>query len=174
MSQVDRERERAYQQEMALHQGNLGGIQERTDDERASLIEATVETELEEPSRKLLQNLAAKDIPLANFSEEDVHEMKWFQEIVAEKWRAAHPHPESVLQGTLREWAFDDPTESLEALDTSEHIQGETFKWGTYSRATRAEEGFQQETNSKQVRETVARSPDRKESSGGLLGRWRS
>lgn len=174
MSQGDIERERQRQEDMQIHQNNLGTMVDQNQHERANLIETTVETELEEPSRQLLHNLASKDIPLANFKEEDIHEQKWFQEIVLEKFKAAHPHSKSVLQGVLREWAFDDPTESFEALDPTEHIEGDTFNWGTYSRATRAEKGFQQETNSKQVRETVARSPDREKSSGGLLGRWRS
>lgn len=177
MSKADRrrrEQERKREQEHALHQSNLTQAQAPSGAERANLIETTVESELDEPSRQLLHNLASKDIPLANFDEDDIHEMKWFQEILLEKFKAAHPHSDSVLQGTVREWAFDDPSESYEALSPEEEIEADTFQWGTYSRATRAEDGFQQETNSKQISESVTRSPDRDTSGGGLLGRWRS
>jgi hypothetical protein len=160
---------------MAVHQTNMGRMQSQpqSDSERANLLESKVKSELEEPSRGLLHNLSARDLPLANFSGEDVHEQKWLQEILLEYHQAMHPHSESVLQGTLREWAFDDPAESYEALDGAERIESETYSWGAYSRATRAEGGFEQENNSKQMTESIARSPDREKSSGGILGRLR-
>lgn len=174
MSQQERREAERRQQEMALHQNNLTQVQGRTEQEQASLVETTVESELAEPAGGEMENLRAKDLPLAKFEQEDKIEQKWLQEIVWEMKRASYPHPKSVLQGTLREWAFDDPTESAEALDPEEYIKGETYQWGTYSRATRAEDGFQQEINSKQISESVTRSPDRESSSGGLLGRFKS
>lgn len=162
------------QQELAMHQEGMRAMQEMSRKERARLLEATVESELEATSDGL-DNLKAKDFPLANYDDEaDVHEFKWLQEIILEFQRAKHPHPDSVLQGPIREWAFDDPTASLEALDMDEFIQDETYFMGTFSRATRGEDGFQQETNAKQVRESYAVNEGNDGGGGGLLGRFRS
>lgn len=139
----------------AIHQKNIQGLQGEQPGDRARLLEVTVDSELEAPT-DALRNLRAKDFPLANYDElADSFEVKGIQEILAVLDEARHPHPESVLQGAVREWAFDDQTESLEARTPKEAIKNESFLLGTYSRATRGEDGFQQETSAKQTRESI-------------------
>lgn len=154
-------------QRAAIHQQNIRGMQHDEPDDRARLLEVTVDSELEAPSSSLM-NLRAKDFPLANYDElADSFEFKGLQEIVALLDEARHPHPDSVLQGAVREWAFDQPGEALEARGPEETIVGETFLLGTYSRATRGEDGFQQETSAKQTKESIT--VDEGENGGGRL-----
>lgn len=151
----------------AIHQRQIQGMQGQQPGDRARLLEVTVDSELEGAS-DALANLNAKDFPLANYDElADAFEFKGIQEILSVLDEARHPHPDSVLQGAVREWAFDDQNESLEARSPEETIMNESYLLGTYSRATRGEEGFQQETSAKQTRESIT--VDEDTSSGGGL-----
>lgn len=153
----------------AIHQRQIQGMQGQQPQDRARLLELAVDTDLDAPSNAL-RNLRAKDFPLANYDElADSFEVKGVQEILALLDEARHPHPDSVLQGAVREWAFDDEAESLEARRPEEAIVKESFLLGTYSRFTRGEEGFQQETSAKQTRESITVDEDASES-----GRLRS
>lgn len=141
-------------QRAAMHQQNMRQMTDQQDD-RARLLEVTVDSELEAPN-DALRNLRAKDFPLSNYDEvADTFEMKGIQEILSLLDEVRHPHPESVLQGAVREWAFDRPGEALEARDPEEIIVNESYLLGTYSRATRGEGGFQQETSAKQTKESI-------------------
>jgi len=136
--------------------------------DRARLLELAVDSDLDAPT-EALENLTAKDFPLSNYDElADSWEVKGVQEILSVLDEARHPHPESVLQGAVREYAFDDENESLQARSPEEAIVNESFLLGTYSRFTRGEEGFQQETSAKQTREAITVDQD-KDSTGGRL-----
>jgi len=149
-----REEAMEEQRKQRVHERNIAGMPEQ-DGDRARLLEVTVDSDLDAPN-EALANLRAKDFPLANYDElADSWEFKGMQEILALLAEVRHPHPESVLQGAVREWAFDEPGEALEARDPEDFIENEAFLLGTYSRATRGEEGFQQETSAKQTRESI-------------------
>lgn len=154
----------------AIHQRQIQGMQGQQPQDRARLLELAVDTDLESPS-SALDNLAAKDFPLANYDElADSFEVKGIQEILSLLDEARHPHPDSVLQGPVREFAFDDENESLRARTPEEGIKNESFLLGTYSRFTRGEDGFQQETSAKQTRESIT-VDEGDESSGRLRSR---
>lgn len=153
MSEAQEQQERLTR--AALHQQNLKTMVQDDHDDRARLLEVTVDSELEAPN-DALRNLRAKDFPLANYDElADAFEVKGIQEILALLDEVRHPHPESVLQGAVREWAFNKPGEALEARDPEEFIVNESYLLGTYSRATRGQGGFQQETSAKQTKESI-------------------
>ncbi len=136
--------------------------------DRARLLELAVDSDLEAPT-EALENLKAKDFPLSNYDElADSWEVKGVQEILSVLDEARHPHPESILQGAVREYAFDDENESLEARSPEEAIENESFLLGTYSRFTRGEDGFQQETSAKQTREAITVDQDKDSSDGRL------
>lgn len=167
--EAQRDRMAAHTRHTA-HERNLAGMREDEGD-RARLLELTVDSDLESPD-EALKNLRAKDFPLANFDQlADTFEFKGFQEILALLNEARYPHRESVLQGAVREWAFDKPGEALEARDPDEVIAEEAYLLGTYSRATRGEDGFQQETAAKQTRESITVDEGGAGGRGGLRSR---
>lgn len=151
----------------AIHREQIKRMGASKQDDRARLLEVTVDSELEPPNESL-QNLRAKDFPLANYDElADTFELKGIQEILSLFDEVRHPHPESVLQGAVREWAFGERGENLSARDPQDLIVNESYLLGTYSRATRGEEGMQQEMSAKQTRESIT--VDDTSSSSGRL-----
>lgn len=152
-----------------FHERNLAGMGANQPDDRARLLEVTVDSDLDAPTEGL-RNLSAKDFPLANYDDlADTFEFKGIQEILALLDEVRHPHPDSVLQGAVREWAFDEPGEALQSRSTEEMIVSESYLLGTYSRATRGEDGFQQETSAKQTRESITVDEGGSASGGGGL-----
>lgn len=145
-----------------VHERSIADMEGPDHEGRARLLEFVSDSDLRAPddepeSPSPLRNLRAKDFPLANFDEmADTFEFKGLQEVLRVINEARYPHPESVLQGAVREWAFDEPGEALEAREPDEMVIEETFLLGTYSRATRGEEGMQQEVSAKQSRESIA------------------
>lgn len=172
-----RERAMAHDELMALHKANSHLADGEPDfEERARLLESVTETELETGDESL-ENLVAKDFPLSFYTEAesgDVTEYRWMIEIIQMFTNARYPHPKSGLQGLARAWAAGDPADRLEAKELHEIARDEGYLMGSYSRATRGDDGSQQEVAAKQVTESHAVT-DRKHSPdyGGLLGRFR-
>lgn len=168
MSLEEQKELKQEQRRLHTHSTNLQRMDGQDPADRARLLEITTESELQSPT-EAMQNLNAKDFPLANYDEEaDSWEFKGMAEILDLLDEVRFPHKDSVLQGAVREWAYDDPNASLEAKNPNEYIVGESFKLGTYSRATRGEEGFQQETSAKQTRESISVDEGVSGSRGGL------
>lgn len=163
-----------HEEAMQLHKANLQGSHRKENGDRARLLDTVIESELE-VTDSALSNLRAKDFPLSNFDERaDTVEFKWMQEILDIFAKARYPHPESGLQGLARAWATGEMRNRKHALELDEFAKDESYKMGTFSRAKRGEEGFQQETNAKQVTETHAVRENGSSSGGGILGRFRS
>lgn len=165
-----------HEVEMALHQANARRARNgQQPADQARLLETVIESDLESGDPGL-QNLKARDFPLANYDEdEDSVEYKWVQEILNLFSKARYPHPRSGLQGLSRAWATGDPANRLRSLGLDEYANDEAYLLGTFSRATRGEAGFQQETSAKQVTESRAiRDGVSSSKKGGLLGRFRS
>lgn len=154
--QEARDQQAREMQRAALQQQQLQQLQGKQPDDRARLLDEAVKSELDSPSKEL-ENLKARDFPLSNYDEgrTDTFEFKGVQEILSLLDEVRYPHEESVLQGAVREYAFDDQSESLQARTPGEAIVNESFLLGTYSRAKRGEGGFERETNAKQTHEAI-------------------
>lgn len=167
--QETRDQQARQMQEAALQQQQLQQIDQQQTGDRARLLEVAVHSELDSPSEEL-ENLKARDFPLSNYDEgrQDTFEFKGVQEILSLLDEVRYPHEESVLQGSVREYAFDDPGESLAARSPGEAIVNESYLLGTYSRAKRGEGGFERETNAKETREVSTVGEESQGKSGGL------
>jgi hypothetical protein len=160
------------QRDIQLHRENLRG--ERPNQlAGAYYISEVVDSELEASSDSL-DNLSAKDFPLANFDGEgvDTTEFKWLAEIYLLFDRAQYPHPRSGLVGVARQWAFDDTARAEEHLGLDEVIMDETFAMGAYSRAKRGEGMAQQESANKvtEERRSEIDGGDSSSGRGGIMG----
>lgn len=155
-SQKAVEKQEQERRRTALQQQQIQNIQGQSHGDRARLLDVAVESELDSPSDELA-NLKARDFPLSNYDENgaDTFEVKGIQEILALLDEARYPHSESVLQGAVREYAFNDQNESLESRQMGEFIVNESYLLGTYSRFKRGEGGFERETNAKETHEAV-------------------
>lgn len=162
------------ERDIQLHRENLRG--ERPNQlAGAYYINTVVESELDASSDSL-DNLSAKDFPLANFDEKEIDttEFKWLQEIFKLFDRAQYPHPRSCLTGVARQWAFDDPARAEEHLGVDEVIRDETFTLGTYSRAKRGEGMAQQESANKVTEERKSEIEGGESSGKGGIRGWLS
>lgn len=139
------------------------------------LIDKVVESELEHTDGEggALENLRAQDFPLSFYTEgEGPVEFKWQSEIIDMFDKARYPHPQSGLQGLARAWATGDTSDRKSARELDEIVTDESYKMGTYSRATRGEEGAQQEEFGRQVSEAHTYTDGTGQDGGGGLLSW--
>lgn len=154
-----------------LHGQQLGAMMQDLEDSRADLLETLVDTTLTEGERTLLENLLSQDFILANYTEEQLHELWWDIELIRVKFLRMHPGKECVITGIVREYAFDEFGNCLKPMDDMEKLKIDQFFKGVKSRITRAKKMKQQEELTKQRQESIVNKPSSKSGSGGLLGR---
>jgi hypothetical protein len=142
-------------QEQATH-GNVHAAQvqgaAQQHESRADLIETTVKTDLEGPQG--LENINARDFPLANLDDADVQEARWNFEIYRLFDEMRLPHPGSAAIGPYRVWASHGEEEPVFPPGMDEFNASEQFTFGSYTRATRGHQMAQQETSAKQIQES--------------------
>jgi hypothetical protein len=118
-----------------------------------------------------LQNLTSKDIPSANFSDAEAHEMRHYLDVVAERKRAAKPHDNQRLTGVLQEWAHDDKMAAQESTDRQDLLKDDTFRQGIAARITKGKDGSLLGLALRSINESVLRKGDSDD--GGLIGKLR-
>lgn len=147
-----------------LHAAQIQGQGVHGQGSRADVMETAVKTDLEGP--RGLNNLNARDFPLANLDSEDVQESRWNFEIYRLFYQMNRPHPGSAAIGPYRVWASHGGEEPIFPLDMNEFNQSEQFTFGSYTRATRGHQMAQQETSAKQITESFLH--DIEDKAGGL------
>lgn len=166
------EAEEQRQEAVADTEAMVRGLdpQEQDDVEKTKLLEQLTDDDLV-AADDTLQNLTTKDIPSANFSDEEAVEFRHYLDVVLERKRAAYPHEGQVMTGIVREWAHDDIDAGLEPISKQDLLTDETFKQGVAARITKGKGGSLIGLALRSIRESVLRRGDRRESGGGILGR---
>lgn len=174
IEQAKRERQKERENQIARD-----GIQAATVDDlesdKADIIEKVQQTDLDEPSKKMLvDNLIAGDWTLTKYDEKDLNEIRWELRILEDFYLALHPASESVVEGQFRQYVYDkqQPKAALRSLDELEQFEVKQLFRGIWSRIKRSDEGFQWENINKSRNESVViNEGDDGGSSGGVLGR---
>lgn len=162
----------AEQRRQQMHSANLShaGQPEQSSRERDFLKEL-VESDADPNLSDHLDLLGKKDLPLANYREEDNHENLWITRAIHKMWEDMHPPPESVLQGDWRKFLMDDEHEGFSSVDGASALEIEQFiQIIAPSRATRGRRGWQQEQLDKSIRVSETREQTDDDDRGWLRG----
>jgi len=135
--------------------------------DRREYLEAVVEDELDPATVGMLRNMTSRDFILSNLNNAEINEIKKLREITVKKIVAAHPHPDSVMQGEIREQVYDGG-KRFKPLDSNQRILIDQYVRGAFARLVRSRDGFQQEQFGKTISASETRTP-RDGGSGGLL-----
>lgn len=149
---------------------------ERAQSIQESFLEDLIDTtDLADPSRDKLNNLVSKDFPLANFTDDEVHELKYRLRIRLEMFLRAHPRPESGVTDDTRKIVNDDPTDGLKPLTQGQKYEALQIFDAIWARVTRGRGMAQQEILQKSITESrVQRGTEENDDEGsGLLSRLR-
>lgn len=152
------QRDEARRQQM--HMQNLadpGG-----DNPDPDYVDRITQTELDQGTVRILENMLSRDWVLANFSDAEVHETRWLARVMMMQLEALHPPEDSIWTGELRAYAADEERQALQPLDSAQRLVIFETIQGVIARATRSKEGWQQENFNKTISqsETVDRSKD--------------
>jgi hypothetical protein len=163
------------QQEAAEQDALLSGLNQAAQPERpqdnqnkVQMLEQLTDSDLV-ASDDALENLKSKDIPSANFSDAEAHEMRHYLDVVSERKRAAKPHSSQRLTGVLQEWAHDDQMAAQEKTSREDLLVDDTFRQGVAARITKGKDGSLLGLALRSINESVLRKGD--SDSGGLLGK---
>lgn len=159
----DMRRERAEQ--AALNQAQA---QAPTEAERRAYMESVLDSDIDDATIKMISNMLASDYMLANLKEAEVHELKKLRQIVLKKVTAAHPHPDSVMQGKLREQVYEGTSPGLKPLNQTQKAKIDGLLKTAFANLTRGREGFQQEEFSKTISESRVEENESGDSGGYL------
>ena len=94
-----------------------------------------------------LENLLAADFVLGNQTDAETSEYKWMVKLQELEYFCIHPQVESCVQGDYRSFLYNDKSEKISSLTTSERIRIKQSILASISRSSRARMGWQQEMN---------------------------
>ncbi len=168
-SEPDVDEQQAKQERSQMHMQNLaeaGGPQDGQVD--SDYVRHITDSELDQGTVRILENMLSKDWVLANFNDAEVHEIRWLSRVMQKQLEALHPPEDSIWTGELRKYAADDDRQALTPLDSAQRLVVFETIQGVISRATRSKDGWQQENFNKTIKqsETIDRSQDEE---GGWL-----
>jgi len=149
-------------------------LEEGQSDFLEALTKTNIRETLDDRSVQLLENLISQDLVLANFSGDEVHEIKWELRIIKKAFFAMHPPADSLITGRFREWVYDDNDAGLEPLTAKERMLVDTFFKNVWARVTRAKNMKQQEMMSKSINESYVKRDTGEDNDSGILNRLRS
>jgi hypothetical protein len=118
-----------------------------------------------------IQNLLARDYPLANIDGDDREYFRLLSENIRLYIEEEFPPEESLVQGDLGAALLEDPSYSHQALTPTKKTRYETILMDSYARSSRGVSGWQQEQFSKST--NVRRVEDNRGGAGdssGFLG----
>ena len=165
----EEEKAREEQRENQRHQMNLQAASAEAEKPMdKAYIDKMTDHQLEQGTIDILSNLLDQDFLLGNLTEAEVHEYRWLARVLRLEVEALHPSEESVFQGDVRMVAYDSVDQRLPPLDNVEKTVIEQFIMGVIARATRGEDGFQQEMFNKTITASETRKVD-EDDDGGFL-----
>lgn len=129
-------------------------------------IDKMTDHQLSQGTVDILSNLLDQDFLLGNLTSAEVHEFRWLARVLRLEVESLHPNSDSVFQGDLRAVAFDDRSQRLPPLDESDKSVIEQFLMAVIARATRGEDGFQQEMFNKTITASETRQVDESDDGG--------
>ena len=94
-----------------------------------------------------LENLLASDFVLGNQTDAETSEYKWMVKLQELEYFCIHPQVESCVQGEYRSFLYNDKSENISCLTTSEKMRIKQSILASISRSSRARMGWQQEMN---------------------------
>jgi hypothetical protein len=160
----ERREEARRQQEHQMNLQASAAEAERPMDE--AYIDKMTDHQLSQGTVDILSNLLDQDFLLGNLTAAEVHEFRWLARVLRLEVEALHPNNDSVFQGDLRAVAFDDRSQRLPPLDESDKSVIEQFLMAVIARATRGEDGFQQEMFNKTITASETRQVDDNDDGG--------
>ena len=105
------------------------------------LVHSRIETTPE------LENLLASDFVLGNQTDAETSEYKWMVKLQELEYFCIHPQIESCVQGEYRSFLYNDKSEKISSLTTSEKMRIKQSILASISRSSRSRAGWQQEMN---------------------------
>lgn len=148
-----------------LHGMNMEAEKRRQ--EQDFLETAISNADLERGTKKVLRNYLSRDLPLANLTNAEAHEIKWRMEYIYLRVRAMHPAEGSLWTGEFVQKASGGSAWALKPLSQPELEEIRSLIEQIYARATRGRGGFQWEKLNESI--SVARTEDGGDDSGGGL-----
>jgi len=121
--------------------------------ERRAYMEGVLDSELDDATVKMMENMLASDYMLGNLKDSEVHELKHLRKIIMRTILAAHPNEPSIMKGGLRNQVYDEG-ESLPSLNSTQRVKLAQAIQGAFVNLTRGREGFQQEQFAKTITES--------------------
>lgn len=149
-SEPSQEELQQQQAQNALHQTNLGSMQQGEHTPDKEFLREITEEQLDEGTYELMQNLFSHDFILSNLNAAQEQEIRWLAQVVARKIKRMHPDPECYAVGERRRIVFDDPDgEALRPLSPQQESLIDQATLQFLTRPARSREGWQQEELSK-------------------------
>ena len=150
------------QREWDVHLGNLQGQTpaEKLDSAKAQYLDRLAATGMTDAGLQILDNMVDKTWILGNLSDAEVHEIKWWMEVMYIKIKSRFPPKDSNIQGPLRAYYYADRDELLWALTDKQKIIISQMLKGIAVYVTRSKQGFQQEQLVKSIDVSEVRNPD--------------
>lgn len=168
---VEEQQER--EKEANIQQRGLEHARQRAEEIYNDLLQEITTSDLHPDSRELLTNLVSKDFIFANLTDAEVESFKKELKLKRKKFYTMHPSQESIVEGDLRAYVYDDPGNTLTSLTQQEKLIVDQFFEGIWMRVTRARGMRQQEILKTQINQSITGSTDGGDKKGGLLQRWR-
>ncbi|MFD2655309.1 hypothetical protein ACFSUP_04240 [Gracilibacillus thailandensis] len=138
------EQQRQRQEAGQDHARNLANALDDHDLD-AEYIDKLTNSQLEQGTVNILNNMLSKDWVLANMSDAEVNETRWFARLMSMRVEALHPEQGSVWTGEFRKFCADDPDDALKPLDSAQRTIIFELIHGVIARATRSRDGWQQD-----------------------------
>ena len=150
------------------HQMNLQAANAESDRPMdQAYIDKMTDHQLSQGTVTIMSNLLDQDFLLGNLEEAEVHEYRWLSRVIRLEVESLHPNQDSIFTDEIRAVAFDDERQKLPALDEADKSIIEQFIMGVIARATRGEDGFQQEMFNKSIQASETREVG--DDDGGIL-----
>lgn len=170
LKEVRKERQRQREQQMHQQQVQFDGDKLDRD-----YLESILDTDvLQEQTITKIRSYIDRNWILSNRTEARNHDAFHKLDVMELKIKGLHPPSESAIQGPMRAFLFDNPSENLTALTSAERAELESF-FDTlrYAVLPRGKDGFERRQLVTEVRESRTESESIGDDDGGRLGLFR-
>lgn len=150
-----------------LHTANFGSANSERHEQMQFLEAAVSNKDLETGTQQMLINLLSRNLPLANLSGAEAHEVKWRLEYTFLRVIGMHPAEGSLWTGEFVQEASGGSDWALRPLSQPEVQEIQSLIDQIWMRATRGRNGFQWDKLNESI--SVARTEDPGEDDDGGL-----